>query len=336
MDDYDSPWKEAIEDWFEPFLAFFFAAVHSEIDWARGYEFLDTEMQQLASDSEQGRRTVDKLVKVHWRTGEELWILIHIEVQSQAETAFPERMYSYHYRIWDKFHRPVVSLAVLADEVESWRPKEYHYERCGCELIFRFPTVKLLDFADRETWLEEHENPFALIALAHLKTMQTRNNDAVRMVWKIRLVKRMYDRGFSAEKVRQLFKVLDWLLRLPKEIEKIVWKEIEKIERENAMPYVTSVERIGIERGLEMGLARGHEDGMKKGIEKGIERGRVEGRQEGILLAGIKALLEAKFGADGLRAFPEIETVESIEKLRSILDGIQKTQSVEEARKLWS
>ena len=32
MDDYDSPWKEAIEDWFEPFLAIFFPAVHAQIE----------------------------------------------------------------------------------------------------------------------------------------------------------------------------------------------------------------------------------------------------------------------------------------------------------------
>src|SRR5260221_12091158 len=121
---YCSPWKEAIEEWLEDFLRFFFPAVHSLIDWARGYEFLDKELQQLASESEQGQRTVDKLVKVFWRTGEEFWVLVHIEVQSQAETVFPRRMYVYRYRISDKYNRPVVSLAVLADEDASCRPAQ--------------------------------------------------------------------------------------------------------------------------------------------------------------------------------------------------------------------
>ena len=131
------------------------------------------------------------------------------------------------------------------------------------------------------------------------------------MIWKIRLVKGLYHRGFRAEKVRRLFRVLDWLLRLPKETEKIVWKEIEKIERENAMPYVTSVERIGIERGLEMGMEKG-------------------------FLAGIKALLTVKFGEKGIQAYQEIESTGNVEKLNSILNGLEKVTSIEEARRLWS
>ena len=99
MDDYDSPWKEAIENWFESLLVFYFPLVHALIDWSRGYEFLDKELQQLAPESAIGTRTVDKLVKVFWRTGDERWILVHIEVQSQSEGEFPRRMYVYRYRI---------------------------------------------------------------------------------------------------------------------------------------------------------------------------------------------------------------------------------------------
>jgi hypothetical protein len=40
--DYDSPWKEALDFYFEAFLALLFPAVHAQIDWSRGYESLDT------------------------------------------------------------------------------------------------------------------------------------------------------------------------------------------------------------------------------------------------------------------------------------------------------
>ncbi len=33
--DYDSPWKEALEKYFEPFMLFFFPVVHAAIDWTR-------------------------------------------------------------------------------------------------------------------------------------------------------------------------------------------------------------------------------------------------------------------------------------------------------------
>jgi hypothetical protein len=41
--DYDSPWKEALDAYFEPFLALLFPEVHRPIDWSRGYESLDKE-----------------------------------------------------------------------------------------------------------------------------------------------------------------------------------------------------------------------------------------------------------------------------------------------------
>lgn len=41
MTDYDSPWKEALKAYFQPFLALFFPHIDGDIDWARGHEFLD-------------------------------------------------------------------------------------------------------------------------------------------------------------------------------------------------------------------------------------------------------------------------------------------------------
>ena len=78
---FDSPWKDAIERYFEDFILFFFPQAHGQISWSRGYEFLDKELQQVVRDAELGLRLADKLVKI-WRTGgEEAWVLIHVEVQ---------------------------------------------------------------------------------------------------------------------------------------------------------------------------------------------------------------------------------------------------------------
>ncbi|MFN2266961.1 MAG: hypothetical protein ABR533_01695 [Desulfonatronovibrio sp.] len=57
-DEYDSPWKIALERYFPEFMEFFFPDVHSDIDWSAGYEFLDKELQQVVRDAELGRRYV--------------------------------------------------------------------------------------------------------------------------------------------------------------------------------------------------------------------------------------------------------------------------------------
>ena len=101
--DFDSPWKDILDLLFVEFMAFFFPDAHAAIDWTRGHEYLDKELQKITADADLGRRTVDKLVKVYLRNGAELWVLVHVEVQMQPESEFAERMFVYNYRIRDRF-----------------------------------------------------------------------------------------------------------------------------------------------------------------------------------------------------------------------------------------
>lgn len=94
--DYDGAWKEALEQYFPEFMAFFFPQAYAGIDWSMGYEFLDKELQKVTHDAELGRRRVDKLVTVQRNNGGEAWVLIHVEVQSQREDEFAKRMYVYN------------------------------------------------------------------------------------------------------------------------------------------------------------------------------------------------------------------------------------------------
>lgn len=104
-DDYDSPWKEAVERYFPEFMAFYFPAAHVQIDWTQGYAFLDQELRAVVKDAELGKRFVDKLARVTRLSGEEGWVYIHIEVQASAQTEFAERMFVYNYRLYDRYRR---------------------------------------------------------------------------------------------------------------------------------------------------------------------------------------------------------------------------------------
>ncbi|MCI5135371.1 MAG: hypothetical protein D3920_09935, partial [Candidatus Electrothrix sp. AW2] len=57
--DFDSPWKEILECYFQEFITFFFPEIAEETDWERGYLFLDKEFQQVTRDAELGRRYAD-------------------------------------------------------------------------------------------------------------------------------------------------------------------------------------------------------------------------------------------------------------------------------------
>ncbi|HEV3025583.1 MAG TPA: hypothetical protein VGX76_24090 [Pirellulales bacterium] len=83
----------------------------------------------------------------------------------------------------------VVSLAILGDDRAAWRPDHFGYSLWGCTVGFQFAAVKLLDYAADVLALEANPNPFAVVVLAHLKTLETRHDPDVRRVWNARLVK---------------------------------------------------------------------------------------------------------------------------------------------------
>uniref|UniRef100_UPI000AA2FF9B DUF4351 domain-containing protein n=1 Tax=Candidatus Thiosymbion oneisti TaxID=589554 RepID=UPI000AA2FF9B len=57
--------------------------------------------------------------------------------------------------------------------------------------------------------------------------------------------------------ILDLFAVIDWMMRLPNALEQQLWQAIETIEGEIKMPYVTSIERLAIQRGLQQGKLEG-------------------------------------------------------------------------------
>ena len=63
-DDFDTPWKDVLDRWHRQFLEFFFPVAAADIDWSRGYEFLDKELQKVTRRAVVGRRHADKLIKV--------------------------------------------------------------------------------------------------------------------------------------------------------------------------------------------------------------------------------------------------------------------------------
>ena len=248
-DHYDSPWKDAIEHYFPEFIEFYFPDAYAGIDWSKEYVFLDQELRAVVQDAELGTRIVDKLVRVTEISGTETWVYIHVEVQGTKQAEFAKRMFVYNYRIFDKYEKPVASLAVLADDHKQWKPTFYGYALLGCKHTLEFPVAKLTDYEDQLDDLLVSENAFGLITAAHILTRQTRKENQERYEAKLRLVRILYQRHWDKQRVIDLITVVDWLMTLPTWLETKVWQEIETIEESKKMQYITSIERIGIAKG---------------------------------------------------------------------------------------
>ena len=290
--DYDGPWKEALEHYLRSVLTRCFPAISTAIDWTAGFTFLDKELQKIVRQARLGPQRVDKLVRVRLLTGEEQWILLHVEVASQPYVDLAQRMYQYHHRLEDRFRRPIVSVAILADPEPRWRPDTFHSELLGCEIQFRFPICKLLDLAQDRLALEQSADPAAIVILAHVTALQTRGDMNLRLREKVALTRLLYERGYRREDIEELYRLLDWLIALPKEYSLQYDDEVIKIEKEKeAMPYITSIERNSLARGRKEGRVEGRNEGRAEGRNEG----RVEGRNEGLCDA-ILIQLAKRFG----------------------------------------
>jgi hypothetical protein len=157
---------------------------------------------------------------------------------------------SSHYRLYDRFSRPIASFGVLCDDSDSWRPQHYLSESWGCETLLRFPTVKLIDYDARWEDLDSSWNPFAVMVMAHLKTCATRKDPEARLQWKLRLTKGLYEKGYGRENVLELFRFIDWLQVLPEGLGRRFQERLTEYEARTSRLYVTSIERSDIERGL--------------------------------------------------------------------------------------
>ena len=75
--------------------------------------------------------------------------------------------------------------------------------------------------------------------------------------------------GFSTKDILSLYRLVDWLMMLPEDMTKKFTQDLIAYEEEKKMPYITSAERIG------------------------IEKGRGEGRDEGMIFNAREMVLEA-------------------------------------------
>jgi hypothetical protein len=252
-DDYDSPWKDALTRYFPEFVAFYFPEAHEQIDWTAPCVFLEQELAQVTRDAHIGCRRVDKLVRVTRVDGADECVFVHVDVQGHYDKEFAERVFVYNYRIYDRYRRPVASLAVLADGSAHWKPDSFGYQLFGCEMGIRFPYVKLNDYAGRLPELLREQNVFGLVTAAHLLTQQTKGRHVKRHAVKWYLARRLYERDWDKQRIIDLFNIIDWMMQIPPSLQAQLVRDIAKLERKKGMPYMSSFERMGLERGRKEG-----------------------------------------------------------------------------------
>jgi len=281
-----------------------FPALYASVDWGRGFRSLDKELALLGGarsgrgggarsgrGGNKGTLIVDKLLSVYGRDGEDMRVLVHVEIQARKQDDFARRMYEYHARLFSKHRKPVVSLAVLADSDMAWRPSEYEFRFGGCRIRLDYPVAKLLDFQGRDDELLASSNRFAIVVFAYLKAKESEGDHELMYAWKLELMKRLSTKTEAEQS--GLVQFFDAIFPTYGDLDEHFWHTFSTSEEGRSMAYVTGLERIS--------------------IKKGLEKGRLESAQESILEA-----LEVRFGPVSPELRSRIGNVSDIEECKKL------------------
>jgi len=211
----DLLWKGIIEDLFEDFLQFFFPDAVDLFDLEKGYEFLEQELQQLYPESEVSARYADKLVKVYLKEGGDIWVLIHVEVQGQAVSNFPDRMFTYFYRALDRYNKKIAAIAILTDDQKGFSSDGYEYQFLDTRLSYHYRKYKLLEHPLES--IRDKENPFAIVLEAAWQALvQNKGKDELLLNHKISLIRKLLNTGYAKQKVKRIFRFIEHYVHFEK------------------------------------------------------------------------------------------------------------------------
>ena len=163
-------------------------------------------------------------------------------------------MLRYRYRLKDLYNKPIASIAILIDTNPAWRPQVYREDLWDSWLEMGFPIIKVTDYQTRVTELEHSTNSFAVVLLAQLVANQ---KISARLATKTAVTRLLYQKGWLRADILSLYTFIDWVIALPLELELNYHQYVETLEKELAVEYVTTAERIGLKRGIEQGFKYG-------------------------------------------------------------------------------
>ena len=263
----DILWKGILEEVFDDFLRFFFPDADDIFDMERGFEFLDKELEQLYPNQDNSNlRFVDKLVKVFTKENTEKWILVHIEVQGYKDKDFGERMFTYYYRILDKYSKPITAFAIFTDSNINFHPQSYENSFLGTRLLYEYNSYKILEQNEEE--LLRNKNPFAIVILvAKAALLKGIIKEEELFALKFDLVKKLLEKQISKEKIQTIMDFLRVYVRFNTNDDNLKFdREIELITEKNTTTM--GIRELIIDTIEKESEAKGEARGEAKGIKK--------------------------------------------------------------------
>lgn len=221
--------------------------------------------QEIFTDILAGEtRRVDLLVETKLR-GEESLIIIHVEPQSYQQSAFAERMFIYFSRLYEKYRRKIIPIALFTYEPIRMEKNRWTMQFPFLDVLrFQFFKVELKN-CPWEEYIKQ-PNPVAAALLSKMGY-----SEAERVQVKLEFLRMLTKLELNPAKMKLITGFFETYLQLREEEEQQLQEHVKKLhpqEEGKIMELMTSWEKKGMEKGMEKGKKEGMEKGKKEVAKK--------------------------------------------------------------------
>ncbi|MFN8575240.1 MAG: hypothetical protein U0354_00135 [Candidatus Sericytochromatia bacterium] len=240
----DEKWKSLISKYLKDFLSFFMPDLYKEVDFDKGYEFLDGELNKIKIDSKSKNKRSDRLVKLFLKNGSEQYLLVHIEIQGYFEEDFSKCMFKYFYRVADLHNSyNITAISVYTEDKEDFKPNTFTHNLFGTELTYKFNIYKVLE--QKEKALKESNNIFAFVVLSVLYSLKAKNNQKTKLGFKVELTKLLINKKYSEEDILELFEFINLFLNFKNEkYDNLFYEELDKMPKTKEKESLSSYDKF--------------------------------------------------------------------------------------------
>jgi Domain of unknown function (DUF4351) len=260
--DHDQLFKQLLSTFFLDFLELFFPEVLTYLE-PDSLIFLE---QEFFTDILLGeRKLLDVVVKARFKNvplppglSRETFFLIHIENQATSEARFPERVFRYLIRLFDKHNLPVYPIVIFSfDEPLRAEPSSYKIEFPGFQVLdFNFKVIQL----NRLNWRDFLNRPNP-VASALMSKMRIAPEDRPRV--KMECLRLLITLQLDPARMTLISGFIDTYLRLDDDEKLRFTEQLSNIEPLEQQVQVMQIVTSWMQEGIEQGLAQGRVEGQR-------------------------------------------------------------------------
>src|SRR5882757_8612261 len=197
-------------------------------------------------------------------------MLIHLEVQGDSGKDFGRRMFTYYYRILDRFNQPVTAIAIFTGRNRANMQSKFEDHCLGTHILYQYNIICIRDYPDE--LLFNNVNPFALVMLVAKSVLLLRVKDSERKLLeqKLLIANILKKRGLlDNPKINAIFIFLNNYILFAKEETNLIFMQQTDLitDKTNTVGILEQLAEIKEQEGLERGLQQGRVEEREKNVK---------------------------------------------------------------------